>query len=202
MSSYAVLLFLQYENIINGNLVFSKSLKRFLKELETRVGKFNLKLHPQKTHSTEFGRYAAERRKKRVAGKPETFEFLGFTHICSKSRKGKFMVLRKTSAKKMRNKLQELKGTLRERMHWSIPDVGKWLRSVVLGHSRYYGVPWNGKSMITFRSILIRLWYKTLRRRSQKSRLTWKRMSRLAKIWLPIPSICHPYPMERMRVNT
>ena len=102
----------------------------------------------------------------------------------------------------MRNKLQELKRTLRERMHWSIPDAGKWLKSVIIGHCRYYGVPWNGKRLITFRSVLTRLWYKTLRRRSQKSRMTWKRMNRLAKIWLPIPLICHPYPMERMRVNT
>ncbi len=181
---------------------YQHELKRFQKELETRVGKFNLKLHPQKTHSIEFGRYAAERRKEKGKGKPETFEFLGFAHMCSKSRKGKFMVLRKTSAKKMRNKLQELKRTLRERMHWSIPDVGKWLKSVIVGHCRYYGVPWNGKSLTTFRSVLTRMWYKTLRRRSQKSRTTWKRMNRLAKIWLPIPFICHPYPMERMRVNT
>ncbi len=147
-------------------------------------------------------RKASERREERGKGKPETFDFLGFTHICSRSRMGKFMVLRKTSAKKMRNKLQELKRTLRERMHWSIPDVGKWLKSVIIGHCRYYGVPWNGKSLTAFRSVLTRLWCKTLRRRSQKSRMTWKRMNRLAKIWLPNPFICHPYPMEGMRVNT
>jgi RNA-directed DNA polymerase len=193
---------IRYADDIVLGFQYQHELKRFLKGLEKRFEKFNLKLHPRKTHSIEFGRYAAERRKERGKGKPETFDFLGFTHICSRSRMGKFMVLRKTSVKKMRNKLQELKRTLRERMHWSIPDVGKWLKSVIIGHCRYYGVPWNGKSLTAFRSVLTRLWCKTLRRRSQKSRMTWKRMNRLAKIWLPNPFICHPYPMEGMRVNT
>ena len=193
---------IRYADDIVLGFQYQHELKRFLKELEKRFEKFNLKLHPRKTHSIEFGRYAAERRKERGKGKPETFDFLGFTHICSRSRMGKFTVLRKTSVKKMRNKLQELKRTLREKMHWSIPDVGKWLKSVIIGHCRYYGVPWNGKSLTTFRSVLTRMWYKTLRRRSQKSRITWKRMSRLAKIWLPIPFICHPYPNECMRVTT
>jgi hypothetical protein len=150
----------------------------------------------------EFGRYAAERRRERGEGKPATFDFLGFTHICSRSRMGKYMVLRKTSAKKMRGKLKELKKTMRERMHWSIPDVGKWLKSVITGHCRYYGVPWNGKSLTRFRSEITRMWFRILRRRSQKSRVTWERMNRLAKKWLPMPFICHPYPMERMSVNT
>ncbi len=193
---------IRYADDIVLGFQYQHELKRFLKELETRFKKFNLKLHPQKTHSIEFGRYAAERRKERGKGKPETFDFLGFTHICSRSRMGKFMVLRKTSAKKMRSKLQELKRTLRERMHWSIPDIGKWLKSVITGHCRYYGVPWNGKSLTTFRSVLTRMWYKTLRRRSQKSRITWERMNRLAKRWLPIPFIRHPYPNECMRVTT
>jgi RNA-directed DNA polymerase len=193
---------IRYADDIVLGFQYQHELKRFLKELEKRFEKFNLKLHPQKTHSIEFGRYAAERRKERGKGKPETFDFLGFTHICSRSRMGKFTVLRKTSVKKMRNKLQELKRTLREKMHWSIPDVGKWLKSVIIGHCRYYGVPWNGKSLTTFRSVLTRMWYKTLRRRSQKSRITWKRMNRLAKIWLPIAFICHPYPNKCMRVTT
>jgi group II intron reverse transcriptase/maturase len=193
---------IRYADDIVLGFQYQHELKRFLKELEKRFEKFNLKLHPRKTHSIEFGRYAAERRKERGKGKPETFDFLGFTHICSRSRMGKFTVLRKTSVKKMRNKLQELKRTLREKMHWSIPDVGKWLKSVIIGHCRYYGVPWNGKSLTTFRSVLTRMWYKTLRRRSQKSRITWKRMNRLAKIWLPIAFICHPYPNKCMRVTT
>ena len=193
---------IRYADDVVLGFQYHYELKLFLKDLEKRFEKFNLKVHPKKTFSIEFGRYAAERRKEKGKGKPETFDFLGFTHICGKSRKGKFTVLRKTSAKKMRNKLQELKRTLRERMHWSIPDVGKWLKSVVTGHCRYYGVPWNGKSLTRFRSELTRLWYKTLRRRSQKGRMTWKRMNRLAKKWLPSPFICHPYPAERMRVTT
>ncbi len=193
---------IRYADDIVLGFQYQHELKLFLKRLEERLRKFNLKLHPQKTHSIEFGRYAAERRENRGKGKPETFDFLGFTHICSRSRMGKFMVLRKTSAKKMRNKLQELKRTLRERMHWSIPDVGRWLKSVLIGHYRYYGVPWNGKSLTIFRSVLTRLWCKILRRRSQKSRITWKRMNRLAKLWLPSPFICHPYPTEGMRVST
>jgi len=174
----------------------------FLEELKSRFRKFNLEVNTEKTSLVEFGRYAVERRKERGEGKPDTFDFLGFTHICSKSRMEKFTVLRKTSAKKLRNKLAELKKTMRERLHWSIPDLGKWLKSVIIGHSRYYGVPWNGKSLTRFRSEIIRMWCRSLRRRSQKHRITWKRMSRIAKRWLPIPFICHPYPLQRMRVNT
>ena len=174
----------------------------FLSELKGRFRKFNLEINTGKTSLIEFGRYAVERRKERGEGKPETFDFLGFTHICSKSRKGKYMVLRKTSAKKLRNKVAELKKTMRERLHYSIPDLGRWLKSVITGHCRYYGVPWNGKSLTRFRSEIIRMWCRSLRRRSQKHRITWKRMSRIAKRWLPSPFICHPYPLERMRVNT
>lgn len=175
---------------------------RFQEELKSRFKKFNLEVNTEKTSLIEFGRYAAERRKERGDGKPETFDFLGFTHICSKSRMGKFTVLRKTSAKKMRNKLAELKKTMRKRMHWSIPELGKWLKSVIIGHCRYYGVPWNGKSLSHFRSEIVRMWCRALRRRSQKHRITWERMYRLAKKWLPNPFICHPYPLERMRVKT
>ena len=175
---------------------------RFLKELKSRFKKFNLEMNAQKTALIEFGRFAAKDRKERGKGKPETFDFLGFTHICSRSRKGKFTVLRKTSGKKMRNKLAELKKTMRERMHWPIPEVGKWLKTVLVGHYRYFGVPWNGKSLALVRSAITRVWFRALRRRSQRHRLTWQRMSRLAKTWLPYPFICHPYPLQRMRVNT
>ena len=174
---------------------------RFLEELKSRFKKFNLEVNTEKTSLIEFGRYAAERRKERGEGKPETFDFLGFTHICGKSRKGKYMVLRKTSGKKMSRKLAELKKTMRERLHWSIPEAGKWLSSVIVGHCRYYGVPWNGKSLSRFRSKITRMWFRSLRRRSQKHRMTWERMNRLAKRWLTNPFICHPYPLERMRVR-
>ena len=152
---------------------------RFLEELKSRFRKFNLEVNTEKTSLIEFGRYAVERRKEK--GRPDTFDFLGFAHICSKSRKGKFMVLRKTSTKKLRNKLAELKKTMRERLHWSIPDLGKWLKSVITGHCRYYGVPWNGKNLTRFRSEIIRMWCRSLRRRSQKHRITWERMNRIAK---------------------
>jgi RNA-directed DNA polymerase len=154
---------------------------RFQDELRRRFTKFNLEVHTEKTSLIEFGRYAVERRKERGDVKPETFNFLGFTHICSKSRLGKFTVLRKTSAKKLRYKIAELKITMRKRLHWSIVDLGKWLKSVIVGHCRYYGVPWNGKSLTRFRSEIIRMWFRSLRRRSQKHRITWKRMYRLAK---------------------
>lgn len=175
---------------------------RFLEELKVRFKKFNLKVNSEKTSLIEFGRYAVERRKERGDAKPETFDFLGFTHICSKTRIGKFTVLRKTSAKKLHNKLAELKKTMRKRLHWSIPDLGRWLKSVIIGHCRYYGVPWNGKSLTHFRSMVIRMWLKSLRRRSQKHRITWERMNRIARKWLPNVFICHPYPRQRMCVNT
>jgi len=174
----------------------------FLKEMKERFLKFNLDLHLEKTRLIEFGRFAVERRKEKGKGKPDTFNFLGFTHICGRSRKGKFMVLRKTESDRMRNKLQEIKETLRKRMHWSIPQVGRWLKSVLIGHYRYYGVPWNGKMLSRFKGIVMRLWCKRLRRRSQKHRITWKRMYKIGEHWLPNPFICHPYPLERLRVST
>jgi len=192
----------RYADDIVMGFQYKHEAMRFLEELNDRFKKFNLEVHTEKTSLIEFGRYAVERRKERGEGKPDTFDFLGFTHMCSKSRKGKFTVLRKTSAKKLRNKLAELKKTMRKRLHWSIPDLGTWLKSVIVGHCRYYGVPWNGKSLTRFRSEIIRMWCRSLRRRSQKHRITWKRMNRLAKKWLPSPFICHPYPLERMRVNT
>lgn len=176
--------------------------ERFLKEMEERFLKFNLELHSEKTRLIEFGRFAVERRKEKGKAKPDTFNFLGFTHICGRSRKGKFMVLRKTDSERMRSKVQEIKKILRKRMHWSIPDNGKWLKSVLTGHYQYYGVPWNGRMLSRFRWIVLRLWCRTLRRRSQKHRMTWKRMYKIAEHWLPIPFICHPYPLERLCVNT
>ncbi len=176
--------------------------EKFLVEMRRRFRKFNLRLHGRKTRIVEFGRYAAQRRRERGAGKPGTFNFLGFTHICSRSRPGKFMVLRITDANKVRRKLKEVKTELRRRMHLRIAEVGKWLGSVLIGHYRYYGVPWNGKALSRFRWVVMRLWCRTLRRRSQKHRITWERMYEIAARWLPNPSICHPYPLKRLCVNT
>jgi len=174
--------------------------ERFLEELKERFRKFGLELHPGKTRLIEFGRFAAANRKARGEGKPETFTFLGFVHICGTTKKGRFTVIRKTSGKKARAKLKALKETLRKRMHWPIPAMGAWLASVLQGHYRYYGVPNNWAALSKFRYQVIRLWFRTLRRRSQRTRLIWERMQRLVHLYLPYPRIVHPYPEQRLRV--
>jgi group II intron reverse transcriptase/maturase len=176
---------------------------RFHKELAERFAKFQLRLHPEKTRVIEFGRYAAERRKRRGQGKPETFNFLGFTHICGQKRSnGMFTVLRRTMRKRKRAKLKAVKKELRKRMHQPVAEVGKWLRSVVEGHNRYYGVPTNLPSLESFRFHAGRYWYRTLRRRSQRTCLTWARMYRLFDRWLPWPTLHHSYPSRRLGVTT
>jgi group II intron reverse transcriptase/maturase len=176
--------------------------ERFRTELRERLARFGLELHAEKTRLIEFGRFAASNRAGRGEKKPETFDFLGFTHICGTTRKGKFAVLRKTKSKKMRAKLQEIRGELKRRMHDSVPEVGAWLHSVLLGHYRYYGVPRNMESLRRFRDQVARHWRQALRRRSQKARVTWERMARLCDQWLPHPRIMHPYPDQRLSVNT
>jgi RNA-directed DNA polymerase len=176
--------------------------EQFHHELAERFAKFKLKLHPEKTRVIEFGRFAVKQRKARGQGKPESFNFLGFTHICSQTRKGKFTVLRRTMSKRKRAKLKEIKMELRQRLHYPVPEVGRWLRSVVAGHNRYYGVPSNLGSLSVFRFHVGRAWYRTLRRRSQKTRLTWERMRRLINLWLPRPMLHHPYPTRRFGVIT
>ena len=174
----------------------------FLEALNKRLRKFNLNLHEDKTRLIEFGRFAVQNRKRQGKGKPETFDFLGFTHICGKTRKGKFAVLRYTIAKRMRAKLMEIKGELKRRLHWPVPIVGKWLRVVLLGHYRYYGVPGNFRKIGAFKYHISLLWFRTLRRRSQRYRLIWERMSRLINRWLPRPRICHTYPDLSLYVKT
>jgi RNA-directed DNA polymerase len=177
--------------------------ERFRAELEERFRKFSLELHPEKTRLLEFGRYAAENRKRRGLGKPETFDFLGFTHICGKTSKGRFLVVRQTIRKRLQTKLQEVKTELRRRMHEPVPMVGQWLKAVVSGHLRYYGVPSNRYALAHFRFTVGRFWHRTLKHRSQKGRVPWERMQRLIERWLPPVRICHPYPsMLRLRVTT
>jgi group II intron reverse transcriptase/maturase len=176
--------------------------ERFLGDLRERYRKFNLELHPDKTRLIEFGRFAAGNRRGRDQGKPETFDFLGFTHSCSKTRNGKFTVLRQTMRRRLRAKLRELKLELRRRLHDPVPDVGGWLGTVVRGHTRYFGVPRNGPALRLFYRQVTWLWLRTLRRRRQKHRVTWARMRRLASRWLPSPRIVHPYPDQRLRVMT
>jgi RNA-directed DNA polymerase len=177
--------------------------ERFRQELAERLGKFGLELHPEKTRLLEFGPVAAENRKRRGQGKPETFDFLGFTHICAKKRSnGRFTVLRQTIRKRLQAKLGEVKAELRRRMHDPIPQVGKWLSSVVGGHIRYYGVPMNYPALSRFRFQVGWLWHRALSRRSQNGRIRWDRMRRLIDRWLPSARICHPYPLRRLGVIT
>ena len=177
--------------------------KRFRAELTERFRKFQLELHPEKTRLLEFGRYAAHNREWRGQGKPETFDFLGFTHICGKKRNnGYFTVLRQTIRERLQAKLNEVKEELRRRMHDPIPKVGQWLRSVVEGHFRYYGVPMNGHALGTFRFRIGWLWHRALSRRSQRGRVPWSRMLRLLDHWLPQVRVYHPYPLRRLGVIT
>ena len=157
--------------------------ERFWLELKERMEKFQLELHPEKTRLIEFGRHAAKNRKRAGLGKPETFDFLGFTHICGKTKKGRFMVLRQTIRKRMQAKLQEVKTELRRRMHDPVPEVGKWLKSVVGGHIRYFGVPGNRHALAHFRYTVSNLWHRALCRRSQHGRVKWERMKRLIRRW-------------------
>ena len=176
--------------------------ERFQRAAAERLGQFGLKLHPEKTRLIEFGRFARENRRRRGQGKPDTFDFLGFTHCCGKTRKGKFMVLRITSGKRLRAKLLAVKTELRRRMHRPIAEQGQYLRSVVAGHGRYFAVPCNGARVRVFRFQVARLWHRTLCRRSQAKHLSWKRMHRIVAHWLPSPRICHPYPNQRLIVTT
>ena len=176
--------------------------ERFLVELGQRFTRFGLELHGGKTRVLEFGRFAASNRARRGGRKPETFNFLGFTHICAKTRNGRFTVFRKTMRQRLQRKLKEVYGELRRRMHEPIPDQGRYLRTVVGGHTRYYGVPMNGPSVSVFRKQVCRLWMKVLRRRSHKHNLTWTRMERLIARWIPLSRVCHPYPLVRLGVVT
>jgi len=176
--------------------------EQFLSELRERFARFGLELHADKTRLLEFGRFARQNRKRRGEGKPETFNFLGFTHSCGKTRKGGFTVLRKTMRKRLQAKLKEVKQELRRRMHRPVPEQGAYLRSVVRGHVRYYGVPMNGAALGAFRLAIGRLWWQALKRRSQQHHLPWRRMAKYIHRWLPPARICHPYPLVRFAVIT
>ncbi len=175
--------------------------RRFLDVMRERLKEFALTLHPEKTRQIEFGRYAAENRRRRGLGKPETFDFLGFTFICGKTRRGKFQVQRKSRRDRMRAKLQEIKQALRRCMHQPIPQQGHWLRQVITGYFNYHAVPTNSRALATFRFHVIDLWRRTLRRRSQKDRTAWMRIERLANDFLPRPRILHPWPDKRFAVR-
>jgi group II intron reverse transcriptase/maturase len=176
--------------------------ERFLADLRVRFAAFGLELHPEKTRLIEFGRFAAQNRERRGLRKPETFDFLGLTHICAKDRRGRFKLKRVTSKKKMRTKLRSVKAEMRRRMHHPIPEQGRWLARVLQGHYNYYAVPDNSEALHAFREQAIRHWQQTLRRRSQKDRIAWERTRRLAARWLPQPRILHPWPGARFDART
>jgi RNA-directed DNA polymerase len=177
---------------------YREDAEKFLKELQERVRKFGLELHPEKTRLIEFGRYAAERRAKRGKGKPETFNFLGFTHICGKNHTtGYFQVYRKTIGKRMTAKLKKIRQTLRERIDEKMKDIGEWLQRVVRGYYQYHAVPDNEGRMKTFRHEVLRMWWWQLRRRSQRTRWTWERFQEILGSLIPEVEILHPYPEVR-----
>jgi RNA-directed DNA polymerase len=175
--------------------------RRFLDEMRARLKEFALTLHPEKTRLIEFGRFAAETRKRRGLGKPETFNFLGFTFICGKSRRGKFLIKRKTRRDRMRAKLKMINAELRRRMHWPIPELGKWLGHVVKGYFNFHAVPTNYRALVTFRDEITRRWRRALSRRSQNGDVNWARMLKIADEWLPQPRIRHPWPAQRFAVR-
>jgi len=173
---------------------------RFRREMTERLAQFHLELHPVKTRLLEFGRFAARERRHRGDKKPETFDFLGFTHICGVTRTGKYCVLRTSRRKKVQAKLKELSQTLRQRISDPLPQIGRWLGQVLRGHYQYYGVPRNICALKSFRYAVVSLWKKTLGRRSQKGYVTWERLNRLVRTWLPPAAIKHPYPDQRVTV--
>jgi len=175
--------------------------ERFLEGLRERFAKFSLELHPDKTRLIEFGPHAARRRAARGEGKPETFSFLGFTHICATTRSRRFWIRRKTDTKRLRAKLKQAKAEIMRRRHLPVPEQGRWLASVVTGHQAYYAVPGNYDAVHAFRTQVTRHWHHALRRRSQKTRLTWVRMNRLVTRWLPPTRIVHPFPEQRFAAS-
>lgn len=166
-------------------------------DLRKRFSKFNLERRGAKPRWIEVGRFAHERRKKWGEGKPETFNCLGFTCSCGKKRNGEFQIIRRTIRKRMRMRRKTIRQELKRRLHNPISATGRWLRKVLQGDYQYFGVPPNSRVLGLFRQENYKAWYRCLKRRSQKSRMTWKRMNRIAKRWLPSPRIAHPYPEQR-----
>jgi RNA-directed DNA polymerase len=171
---------------------------QFLNALKARLDQFGLALHPEKTRLIEFGRFAAENRHKRGKGKPESFDFLGFTHICTKTRLGTwFHIRRKTAKKRLRTTLAKVKAALRKRMHDPVPEVGEWLQRVVLGYYQYHAIPGNWGALNMFRREVTRHWLTVLRRRGQKRRMNWEVFSSIVQRWIPVPTLTHPHPNVR-----
>ena len=196
------MIIVRYVDDIIVGLQHRHEAQRFQADLRQRLAKFGLELNSEKSRLIAFGRFAEERRSNRGEPKPEPFDFLGFTHYCGKARNGGYAVKRKTVKKRLRAKLKKLKGELTKRMHDPVPVVGAWLRTVLVGHYRYYGVPFNGPALKAMYDEVTKLWRTALGRRSQKGYITWKRMARLKRQWLPRPRIYQPFPDQRLCVMT
>jgi len=196
------MIIVRYADDIVVGLEHESDARRFWDAMRKRLEEFSLSLHPDKTRLIEFGRHAAVRRAQRGFGKPETFKFLGFVFICGRSRKGKFLLRRKSRRDRMRAKLSELKEELWRRMHQAIPEQGRWLAQVIRGYFAYHAVPTNFAALSAFLHHTKRIWLRMLRRRSQKDRFTWERIDKLANDFLPHPRILHPWPSTRFAVTT
>ena len=195
------MIFVRYADDFIVGFQHEADARRFLDEMRKRLQEFALSLHPDKTRLIKFGRFAAANREQRGLGKPETFNFLGFTFMCGKSRQGFFLLKRKTRRDRMRAKLRMVKQEMRRRMHQPIPEQGRWLWHVVRGYFNYHAVPMNTRALAVFRAEIARSWHRVLNRRSQKANLTRVRMDKLIDDWLPKPRILHPWPDQRFAVT-
>jgi group II intron reverse transcriptase/maturase len=192
------MIIVRYADDIVLGFEHQRDAERFLVAWRERLAAFGLELHPDKTRLIEFGRHAADHRKARGESKPDTFDFLGFTHICGTTRKtGRFIVKRQTIRRRFSAKLAVIKEALRRRWHEPVSMTGRWLRAVVQGYLNYHAVPGNMDSLNSFRTQVIWRWYRALRRRGQRRRLTWVRFLRLVDAWLPSARILHPHPNVR-----
>jgi RNA-directed DNA polymerase len=189
------LIIVRYADDIIVGFQYETDARRFWDDMRERLAEYSLSLHPEKTRLIAFGRFAADQRDRCGLGKPETFNFLGFTFICGRSRRGRFALKRKSRGDRMRTTLQEIKKEMKRRMHQPIPEQGKWLRQVVTGFFAYHAVPTNSRALHTFRHRVTDLWRRSLRRRSQKDRMTWSRIKKLADDFLPQARILHPWPL-------
>ena len=195
------IIIVRYADDIVVGFQYEADARRFQDAMRARLEEYSLSLSPDKTRLIEFGRFAADQRARRGLGKPETFQFLGFTFVCGRSRRGCFVLKRKSRGDRMRAKLKEIKEEMRRRRHQPIPEQGKWLRQVVSGFFEYHAVPTNSRALTTFRHHVIDRWRRSLRRRSQKDRITWHRIKKLADDFLPPARILHPWPLARFAVK-
>jgi len=193
-ATFRRLCYVRYADDVLVGAQYESDARKLLDALRERLAKFGLTLNEGKTRLIEFGRFAAQRRAQAGLRRPETFNFLGFTHYCGTTRSGKFMVKRKTQATRMVRKLKELRGEMRKRWHAKVPEQYAWLSQVLRGHYRYYGLIFNGRSLSQFYQLVKRMWFKALQRRSQKSRINWQQFDRLQSVLpLPRPMIHQPW---------